>query len=299
MPKLLPLFVALALTCPAIAQTKADKPAEVKAQKDSAAEKLAKAGLTKPTLVETSDLILYTTWPEAKVKTLASNLQKVYELAHKTLKFEPTDVAWPGKLTVFFVPERKEFTAFVRLVEQRKPDAGDTTSVQVRGKEPYILVGLEADAKATEADTTGEVGAAVAEALLNVKAGVTAGAAVLPGWITTGFGKLMALRVEGNSAKLTAYRTKVKALAAKGKAATVKASQAWGDTNTKETETITVSVVEFLLFGPDPAKFAKVLSGFKPGENGTVPTLEQALEVADYKPDTLDAAWKAWIAKGK
>ncbi len=297
MPKFRSVFAMLVLSASAFAQDKADKPAEVKAQKAVATEKLTKAGLLKPVLVETTDLLVYTAWPEAKAKTLAAGVQKVFELAHKTLRFEPADSPWAGKLTVFFLPERKEFNTFVRLVEQRRPDPTDTTSVQVRGKEPYILVGLETDSKFTEADMAGEVGAAVAEALLNTKSGVTAGSAVLPGWLTTGFGKLMVFRVEGNMAKLNAYRTRARALVAKGKS--FKASDAWGESKTKETETITVSVVDFLLFGPDPTKFTKVLSGYKPSEERPTPTLDQALEAADYKQDTLDAAWQAWLAKGK
>ena len=299
MPTPLALFAALALSVPALAQVKVERSVEVKAQKEVAAEKLAKVGSIKTTQVETADLLLYTTWPEAKAKSLAVGVQKVYELARKTLQFEAADSPWPGKLTVFFIPERKEFNTFIRLVEQRKPDVTDTTSVQVRGKEPYILVGLETDSKFTDGDMAGEVGAAVAESLLNTKAGVSAGAVTLPGWIATGFGKLMVLRVDGNAAKLAAYKVKVRGLIAKGKTVTAKASDAWGEAKTKETDTITVSVVDFLLFGPDSTKFAKVLSGFKPSEERPTPTVEQSLEVADYKPDTLDAAWKAWLAKGK
>ena len=296
MPRFSIVLAAFALIGPVFAQ---DKPAEVKVQKAAAIEKLAKAGQLKPTSVETADLLVYTSWPEPKAKVLAATVQKTYDLAYKTLKFEPKDPVWPGKLTVFFVPDRKEYNAFIRLVEQRKPEAGDTTSVQVRSKEPYILVGLESDSKFSDADMAGEVGTAVAEALLNTKSGATAGAAMLPTWITTGFAKLMVLKMDGNSAKVGAYRTKVKALFAKGKAATAKSSDAWGEAKTKETETIAISVVDFLLFGPDPTKFTKVISGFKPSDERPTPTLEQALEVADYKPDTLDVAWKAWVAKGK
>ncbi len=297
MTRLLSLVVSLAIPAAIFAQAKVDKSADVKIQKDAAAEKLVKVSLPKTTHVETEALLVYTTWPEAKAKTLAASVQKVYDTAYKTLKFEPADSPWAGKLTVFFLPERKEFTSFVRLVEQRKPDASDTTSVQVRSKQPYILVGLETDSKFTDAEMAGEVGAAVAEALLNTKSGVTAGAAMLPLWITTGFGKLMVLKTEGNTGKLAVYRTKARALIAKGK--TTKAADAWAESKTKDTETTAVAVVEFLLFGPDPTKFTKVLSGFKPSEERPTPTLEQALEVADYKPDTLDVAWKAWLAKQK
>ena len=297
MSKFVPLLAVLAFAVPASAQDKADKPAEVKAQKVAATEKLTKVGMLKPTVVETNDLVIYTAWPEAKAKTLAASVQKTYDVAYKSLKFEPADSPWAGKLSVFFLPERKEFNSFVRLVEQRKPDPSDTRSVQLRSKEPYILAGLEPDSKLTEADMAGEVGAAVAEALLNTKSGVAAGAAVLPGWLTSGFGKLMVLRVEGNTAKWNAYRTKAKGLVAKGKP--IKAADAWAEAKTRETDTLTASVVEFLLFGPDTTKFAKVLSGFKPSEERPTPTLEQALEVADYKPDTLDTAWRAWLAKVK
>ena len=299
MTRILAVFLALILPGFAWGQIKVDQPAEVKAQRDAATEKMAKAGLKKTTVVETTDLIVHSTWPEAKAKSLAAGVQKVYESTHKSLKFEKADTLWPGKLTVFFIPERKEFNAFIRLVEQRKPDSSDTSSVQVRGKEPYILVGVETDSKLTDADMTTEVGEAVAEALLNIKAGVTAGAVALPGWITTGFGKLMTHRVDGNATKLAAHKAKVRTLYSKGKAAPLQAADAWAETKTKETDTVAMSVVEFLLFGPDPTKFTKVLSGFKPNDERPKPTLVQALEVADYTPDTLDAAWKAWLAKGK
>ena len=109
----------------------------------------------------------------------------------------------------------------------------------------------------------------------------------------------MTVRVEGNGTKLAAYKAKIRGLATKGKAAPLQAADAWAETKTKETDTVAMSVVEFLLFGPDSTKFTKVLSGFKPNDERPKPTLVQALEVADYMPDTLDAAWKAWLAKGK
>lgn len=300
MKRLLLIYFILFAGGVALGQTKPTAE-DLKAQKAAADDKLKTAGLAKTVMVETDKVILYTTWPEAKAKLAAANADKVYEFAFKTLKFEAAETPWTGKLTVFFLPERKEFNSFVRLVEQRKPEAGDTTSVQIRGKEPYILVGADSGSKATEAELVGQLGTAVAEALLHSKAGVASGAVTLPYWLVTGFGRLMTLYAEGNTqtnaGRIAAYKTKLRGLVAKGKV--IKAADAWSETRNKENDLVSMSVIEFFVLGPDPSKFGKLLGGFKPNDERPNPTLDQALEAADFKADTLDAAWRAWVTKGK
>ena len=103
--------VALFTALPAFADEASDK------LKKLAAANLAKAEVMKTATVETDHLIVCSTLPEAKTKTLADALQKTHALGRKVLQFEEKDDIWKGKLTVYYLPETKAFKSFIRSVD--------------------------------------------------------------------------------------------------------------------------------------------------------------------------------------
>lgn len=283
----LPVLVALALPAAVFAQD-----AEVKAQKAAAVENMKRAGVDKPATVETTSLLVYSSLTEAKTKPIADTAQKAFDAAKKALKVDDKDKPWAGKLTVYVLADRKEYAAFVRLVESRKPEADETWAVQVRGAEPYAAIGAK-----TETALAGEAAAGVAVALLDQKAGAGSATFTLPSWLHTGFGRAIAVRQSPRA--LDDHRAKVKALFAKNKLGTFAAAQVWGAEKLKDADTYATSLVEYLVFGTDGDKFAKFLGGYKPGENQQEPTTANALEAANWTPEALDLAWKTWVVKGK
>jgi hypothetical protein len=289
-------FALLTLVCglatAAVAQD------EVKKQKVVATENLDRASVSKPAVVETANLMVYSTLTEEKTKPVADAAQRAVDAAKKALRFTDKDTLWPGKLVVYALPDRKDFNTFARLVENRKVDADETRSVTVRGGEPYALVTAPAAARQPDGAVREEAAVAVATAVLDLKAGAGTGAFTLPGWFRNGFGKAVALRL--NPPALDAHRAKVRTLFARNRLTTFQAADLWTEgSQLKDADTYAVSLVEYLVFGADAAKFGKFLGGFKPSDDRQMPDVTTALEQAEWKPDALDVAWKTWVLKQK
>jgi hypothetical protein len=270
----------------------------VKKQIASAMESLKTAGI-KAGAVETPEMIIFTTAPETRAKAIAATAQKTYDYTYKYLKFGDDDKLWPGKLTIYYLPERKDFTSFMRIIEQRKPDAKETLIAKVTGNEPYILLSQEAGIKITDAEVGNTLGEAIAKGMLDYKALVKPAVGGLPQWLSSGFARAMLLRADGNATKLTAHRAKVKTYFTKAKLPTFKASDMWANTSMKDWDTLSTSLVEHLMATWDADKFKKFIRGLAPSDPNALPTIETILTIMDLTPDSLDANWKAWVAKQK
>lgn len=290
--------VALAalLASPAPAQKEKDDAEAIKKQKQAATANLKQVKITKPVLVETDNLLVYSELAEEKLKPIAEAAQKTYERGYKDLRYGEKDRLWSGKLTVYVLADRpKEYTPFVKLIEQRagKLDPDEMGTHTTKG-EPYVAVTAAPGSKSPEADLKAEAMAGVGAALVDQKMGVVA-----PTWLHAGIGKAVALRAEGNGRALDAHRAKTKALFTRTKVGTFKVSDVWGETKLKDADTLTVSLGEYLLYGADAAAVDKFLGGFRPTEDRRDPNVNTALEAAEWKTDTLDTAWKTWVFKQK
>lgn len=283
------------LTPPAPARD--DRAGEVKKEKDAVAARLTKAGLPTLAPVETDDLLVYAAVPDAKARPLADGVQKTYQLARTALKFEPAETLWPGKLSVIVITDPAQFTAFVRQVEQRRPEKGVFTSMDLRGDVPYVIDSVEVGERATDAEIRADAAAAVASAVLSKKAGTGAS---LPDWLLGGFGRMIAARAEG-PAKLTTFHTKTKSavLGTRSRPVLVRAADVWGGQKGKDGDLVAASFVEFLVFGPEADKFPKILSALKPSDTQPMPTMAAALADLEWRPEVLDLAWKQWVSKQK
>jgi hypothetical protein len=276
-------------------------PAEVvKKQKSVAEDQIRTAKLGKMATIETDSLLVYSTLAEDKLKPMAEFAEKVFGTTLAALKHDDRKKPWPGKLTVYVLPERtKEYIPFVKLVEQRsgKIDAEESFSMRLRGDEPSVTVGLASSMKYTDAAMREETGKSIAVAMLDQKAGAPAVPFSLPTWLQDGFSKAMVNKTEPNGKAAQAHRAKVAALSTKSKVSTFSVSDSWGDTKNLNTPTLQTSLVEFMVFGPESAKFEKLLNGFKPSDENREPNSVSALTGAEWKPEDLDVAWKKWLMK--
>lgn len=263
-------------------------------QKKVAAENLAKADITKPTIVETASLFVCSELPEAKTKTLADTCQMAHALAAKTLQFDSADPPWKGKLTVYYLPERKSFNLFMRAVAGERPQ--EPYFYSLKGDEPYLLDGIEPAAKATDADQFGEAGALTAAAVLTRKGGT----AEFPDWVKMGFGHATQLRSEGmNSARYTAYKTSSRRAVLGGAGRPAAAVTSVWEGGGKDTDVLATSLMDYFAYGPGKDNFLKFVNGFKPGEANDKPGVAEALVAGGWKPEMLDASWKKWVQSGK
>ena len=276
-----------------------DPKADVERQKTTIAANLKKAGLENLAFAETNDLLVYTAVPEAKSKAFAEAVQKVYATARKELKVEEKDKPWPGKLAVIAIAEPKQFGNYVRVVEQRRPEKGVNSSTNIRSDTPYVIDSVDLGEKLNEAELLADVATMVAAAVLNKKAGTGVGTARLPEWVQVGFGRSMIAR-SGDPAKLAAFRARYKAAVLGTKKGTPpRLYDVWSGAKTKDSDLVAASFVEYLLYGPEPAKFLQFAQAFKPTDNMPAPGVEGVLTMLEWTTDGLEPTWRAWVSKVK
>ncbi|QEL19671.1 hypothetical protein [Limnoglobus roseus] len=276
----------------------ADGDKKVESQKAAATANLSKAGLKKVATVETANLLVISSLPEAKTKPLAEAAQKVFTFSRAALKLDEKEELWPGKLTVVVLADSREYTSYIRVATQQRPDGKDWFSINTRGETPTASVFVDLDGKPKDADVQATVSAIVAATLLNKKAGTNTTTGPLPEWAQIGFGKVMVARSVGGAA-LSDYRSKSKALLTGKKAAPVRIADVWGGVKTKDSDLAAASLVEYMLYGTEGDKFFAFVAGFKPTETVAMPTIDSALEAAGWKWDNLEVGWKVWASKQK
>lgn len=292
------LLLLIGLTLAAGPARGADDDKAVEAQKAAATANLTKAGLKKVATVETANLIVVSSLTEAKAKGMADAAQKVFTFARTALKLEEKDAIAPGKLTVVVLGDPREYSSYIRIVTQARPDGKDWFSINTRGDTPTASIVLENGDKLKDAEAQATVSGIVAAALLNKKAGTNSTTGPLPEWVQLGFGKLMVAKAAGGAA-MTDYRTKSKALVT-GKAKTVvRAADVWGGVKFKDSDLAAASLVEYMMYGTEGDKFFQFVAAFKPDETTAAPTVASALAAAEWKPDALEVGWKIWASKQK
>lgn len=285
------LALAALLAAPAVAQKEKEDDAAIQKQKQVAVDNLKQVKITKPVLVETDHLLVYSELAEGKLKPIAEAAEKAFARGHKDLKYGEKDRMWAGKLTVYVFPDRpKEYTPFVKLVEQRggKLDADEMRTHALKA-EPYVAVTAAPGSRTVDADLRAEATTGVVAALLEQKMG-----AAPPTWLQTGVAKAVAYRADGGRA-LEAHKAKVKGLFTRTKVGTFKAADVWGDAKPKDADTLAVSLAEYLLYGADAEAAGKFLGAFRPTDERREPTVNTALDEAGWKAEDLDLAWKKWV----
>ena len=298
--RMLALAALFAVVGAASAQDDEDKKAAIE-QKKVALGFLKKAAIDKIATAETENIQLFTTYPEAKAKSLADSAQKVAMFARKTLKFEDATKLGKGKLTVYVFSDPRTLGAFYRTVEQKKIERDAWFAVNSRNDPTYAMIGIDRGEKATDTEISNDVSTIVAATVLNKKAGTGPTTGSLPDWLQIGFGRAMVLRGDSKLTAVSAYKAKVKTLVSgsKTKPSAVRANELWEGEKSKDYDLIAASFVEYLVYGPEAEKFASILSNFKPSATGAQPTFAEVLTELEWKPETIDPGWKKWVLTGK
>ena len=264
-------------------------------QKEVARANLKKGDVRKAAVVETDHFIVCATIPEARAKALGAALEKVYPVARKALQMEEGESPWKGKLTVYYLTDRKEFNLFTAAVAGER--TRESSYFALKGDEPYLVDGPELGEKATEAELFFEAGVLVASAVLQGHYRT----AEFPEWVKTGFARAAALRAGGTtSPRYTAYKTKARraVLGTAGKPPPALASL-WNGNSPDDRETVATSLMDYVVFGPGAKDSTRFLGGFRPSETVAAPGPAQALEAAGWKEPQLEAAWRKWVQTGK
>jgi len=264
-----------------------DKLAE---QKKAAEANWGLLELGEPAKHETAHLLLYGPAAyEKRLKDWGALLEKQYETARKGLGLDPNDEkGLPGKPAVYLFAEREPFTTFVRRVEKRRLDAGESGTYDVSGDLPHVAAGPPR----AKGEPGVEVQAAqqLAAAMLHRKVGPKV---PVPDWVLSGFGRATYGRTV--PAAGAADRAQAARLVRAGRTA----MDVWGNLDADEANVLQASLVDFLAYGPGASKFQAFVAAFEPGENMEKKTTMQALDAVSLKADALNRAWQTWVLRGR
>src|SRR5215213_2238254 len=98
------LAVALASQDASVAQDKEKKEEKDTKARAAAVENMKKIKVEKPTVEETDNFLVVGTISQEKAQALGKVLEKTLPVARKAAKYDEKDVAWKGKLTVYYLP---------------------------------------------------------------------------------------------------------------------------------------------------------------------------------------------------
>jgi hypothetical protein len=277
------LFMVLAL---ALRACGADNAAVVTAQKKKAEERWIVIEGGPFAQLETRHLLIYA--PEAfkpRLKDIGALLEKHVAVAQEALQGkEPAEL--PGKVTVYLLSTREQFASFVRRVEKRRLEAGESGSVKEADDWLHVAVSPAKDKKGWGVEA--QAGQHLAMLLLMRQAGASA---PLPDWLVSGFGRATHYRVAPQAPLVREERRQAARLSRKYGPADI-----WNGTpDAAEAGPLEGSLADFLAYGPGAALFPKLLAGFKLEENMTAKTTEQALKAAGLDSERVAAKWKSWV----
>lgn len=259
----------------------------VESQRRTAAANIKALQNNGMSMSETSSLIVCTSLPESKAKSIAAQLEKQLATANTALQYDKDDHPWAGKLTVYLFADRQQFRSFVRQIEKRSPDDSEQTSQVVSGNAPHVAVGPGRASSAASVES--QAGAGIASAVLSARMR----AAPLPDWVTTGFARAVTARAANQSPNVRkkAARDLVRAR--------VRPREAWGDALPEEQRlALGAAIIDFLTFGGG-AKPAVFLGGFRPDDQKPTKTAEDALSAVNLTVDQFEAAFVKWLATAK
>lgn len=267
------------------------------AQDGAAARQLAvakvnaqKLGKTRPlALFEQDNVLAVGDLPEVQLQRLALALQKEYVIAIKALGFAGEEKPWPGKLAVYVLSDKDAYASFVRSVEKRSLEPGESFTVDVRRPEPHVAVGPPGRG---EPPAEEQAGRQVAVALLKSRAAPNA---VFPEWLRDGFGRATVYRAKFPPNQLPARVANREWSAKIPRRATAAAT--WDENLSPELRPIfAAQLCDLLAYGPYMEKFPAFVKAFHPilDEKPDPTTMKQALEAAKIDPMALEKAWAKW-----
>ncbi len=257
-------------------------PAKVKLQKDKAEQhyKDAYEVDSAPTF-ESAHFILC--GQGRNLSVIAGDLERAYTKACKVLELPKEPGPWPGKLTVFLLPDAKNYPKMIRVIERRKADDDEHGSIQTEGQLPHVCV--------CPSKVPGDLGVDAAaciymcEVLLEARAKVK-----LPEWLSEGFGRATTLHILGSTALGNDRRAAAAILNNKNGA---KSANDVFNNNLKAEENpyLRASLVDYMAYSGRTAKFIPFLEGFRDDEKGNPGSINSALANAKLMEQDLTKNW--------
>lgn len=257
---------------------RADEKAETIAKQKAAAESLwKKMEFEKtPALVESSHFLLFSRLPEARTKTLSSQLERNYATAIRGLKFDKDEKPWSGKLAIFVLGDNSDFVNFMRRAQKRSPREGEVVFVSIAGDEPLMVIGEPESTITPENQAVYELSISLLKRKM--------GAGDPPDWVAAGFARATAYRTGNPNAKTRGFKTPIAPFSA-----------LWSDQASAELRYATGAyIVDYVAYGPGNSMLTNFLSAIRPGENGEAPGAEQILKTTGGDAALFELYARRW-----
>jgi hypothetical protein len=290
------LFAQAGKDKPAKDKPAPQKPAEIKPDPARVAQQKKEAELNwkrtveeAPQQLETDHLLIFAPKATKNLNETGPALEKAYDLAFKALK-PAADEVWPGKLTVYLVNERGHYKSFMRSVLRKQAEEDDRGGYQIEGDAPCAVAGPPVSGQELKVDQ--EAVNQIAQALIAQKA-----KAKLPEWLVLGFGRATLLHSVPRGVYAKEKQT-ARVLVAKKKRTS---REVWTGSEALlagEAAVLRGSLVDFLAYSGITQRFPDLVTGFRVRDKKILnPTTENAFSRADINADTLETAWRAWLAR--
>jgi hypothetical protein len=235
-----------------------------------------------PPPAETEHLFVYGTI-DKPLKDVGAGLEKHLALAQKVLALEGEEL-WPGKMTVILFNERKQYTSFVRSIEQRRVEDGEVGTFSLEGEWPYAAA--TGPLAKIDLSIENQAGEQVAAAVMNKKAGPKA-----PTWVYSAFGRATVVK-SGTAAMQGIEHRRANQLLTKNKRTLKDLAAGLAD---DEATVLRANFLEYLAYSGRIGKFVPFVEGFRPREGVAEPTLESAFQAANIKMEQIDSTWQKWV----
>ena len=282
------LFLGFCLSSFAVAEDKKPTPEKLR---EMAAESMKRSDVKGARIIETQNLLVATTLPAAKAKSVAESLQRTFALAAKTLKFAETELG-ANRTIVYMFADLDNFRQFQRAILRVRPDEGEYAAYDVKRDNPYVAVSARRDDHNPNFALI--AGNEICRALLAKKGGN----ARVAEWMKDGFAHAVQMRL--NPRSVGADRAMVRRMAprvAKNSKVKPVVDKAWSGTG-REKDLVASSLMDYFTVGPGAEKFESILNGLIPTAGGRDPSFADALKAAEWTVPDLDHAWRDWVAKG-
>jgi hypothetical protein len=255
----------------------------VPAQKRLAEDNCRAVQLAPLATAETAHFLVYGDTSAPRLKGLATSLEKQYATAAAALQFDKKERPWVGKLAVYVLADRGQYRSFVRQVEKRSPDDGETSSRVVTGESPHVAVAPPQGKDAITTET--QAGYDVAMALLSVRGKNSP----VPEWVTQGFARATSAHAANSPAS-------VRKRAARHLAGRLKPAEVWNDSlSIDDRMPLATGVADYLFYGKGLSRPVDFLQAFRGDDEKPMKTVADALEAVKLTPERFESGYIAWL----
>jgi len=224
---------------------------------------------------------------EKKAAEYLATAEKYRQAATKACGYAK-EAPWQDPLVVLVLPGKDEFGTYVRRVQKRMLETGETTSWSMDDNKLHADMFQNGGKSMTPSDA--QVGELVAACVAARRIGVKNPS---PDWIADGFGRATTHKLGMPTHRQFLLSEKRRA----NQACRNLAVSPWNDSAAGEDGAAGRDSLMYLLaYGPPAEKFPAFLTSFRPDENQESVPVESALSKAGITPATLWPTWKSWAA---